>query len=235
MLRSFKSVNVFETAIPVAKMYADMGAAQALNETLRTGPNPIPSLNALATSSKSPQSGIGSAWAMIPLKLSRVVYYKNVSVNEVHEELNETKLLSEINEHLIFIDTYGRATGVRTSPGPIEALALIMVMIVDETDIPMDGIVKGNEPTIMSEMGILMDLGQVVNRCTTSAASTVQASSVMANVFEPDVPMASDLPTTEVDADAISLPTTPESRSGRTTTRIGGLEAHRVYLPKSET
>ena len=82
--------------------------------------------------------------------------FENVSVNEVHEELNETKLLSEINEHLIFIDTYGRATGVRTSP--IEALALIMVMIVDETDIPMDGIVKGNEPTIMSEMGILMDL-----------------------------------------------------------------------------
>jgi hypothetical protein len=44
-------LNVFETAIPMAKMNADMGAAQALNGTLRTGPN----LN--STSSKSPQSG----------------------------------------------------------------------------------------------------------------------------------------------------------------------------------
>jgi hypothetical protein len=161
---------------------------------------------------------------MMPLKLSRVVYY-------VHEELNETKLLSEINEHLIFIDAYGRATGVRTSP--IEALALRMMMIEDETDLPVDGIVKGNEPTIMSEMGILMDLGQVVSRCTTSAASTVEASSVKANVVEPNVPMAADGTTNEVDADTMSLPTTPES--GRTTTSIEGLNGHRVHLPKSET
>jgi hypothetical protein len=99
-------------------------------------------------------------------------------VNEVHQELNEPKLLSEINEHLI--DTYGRTTGVRTSP--IEALALSMMMI--ETDVPVDGIVKGNEPTIMSEMGILMDLGQVVSRCTPSTtitASTVRASGVVTN------------------------------------------------------
>lgn len=135
------------------------------------------------------------------------------------------------NEHLILIDTYGRATGVRTSP--IDALALRMVMIVDEIDVKTDGIIKGNEPANMSTIGILMDLEQVVSRCTTSAAQTVQASSVRANVFEPDVPMASDFPTTEVDADAISLPTTPES--GRTTTRIAGLKGHRLHLPKSET
>jgi hypothetical protein len=30
-------VNVFEKAIPMAKMSADMGAAQALNETLKAG------------------------------------------------------------------------------------------------------------------------------------------------------------------------------------------------------
>ena len=109
---------------------------------------------------------------------------------------------------------------------------MIMVMIVDETDIPMDGIVKGNEPTIMSEMGILMGLGQVVSRCTTSAASTVEASSVKANMVEPNVPMAADGTTNEIDADTMSLPTTPES--GRTTTRIAGLKGHRVHLPKSE-
>jgi hypothetical protein len=85
----------------------------------------------------------------------------------------------------------------------------------------------------MSEIGILMDLEQVVSRCTTSAASTVEASSVKANMVEPNVPMPADFPTTEVDADAISLPTTPES--GRTTKRIAGLKGHRVHLPKSET
>ena len=146
-------------------------------------------------------------------------------MNEVHQKLNEPKLLSEINQHLI--DTYGRTTGVRTSP--IEALALSMMMI--ETDVPVDGIVKGNEPTIMSEMGILMDLEQVVSRCTTSAASTVAASSVKANMVEPNVPMAADGTTNEVDADAISMPTTPES--GRITSRIEGLDGHRVHLPTS--
>ena len=109
--------------------------------------------------------------------------------------------------------------------------------VMDGSTVPTDGIITGNEPANMPTIGILMDLEQVVSRCTTSAASTVQASSVMANVFEPDVepdvPMASDFPTTEVDADAISLPTTPES--GRTTTRIAGLKGHRVHLPKSET
>jgi hypothetical protein len=97
----------------------------------------------------------------------------------------------------------------------------------------VDGIVKGNEPTIMSKMGILMDLEQVISRSTTSAASKVEASSVEANVVEPNVPMAADGTTNEVDADAISMPTTPES--GRTTTRIEGLKGHRVHLPKSET
>ena len=150
----------------------------------------------------------------------------------------ETKLLSEINEHMkILIDTYGRTTGMRAPP--IEALALRMMTIMNEIDVQTDGIIKGDESANMTTDGILMDLEQVhpCTTSTTSAASTVQASSVMANVFEPDVepdvPMASDFPTTEVDADAISLPTTPES--GRTTTRIAGLKGHRVHLPKSET
>ena len=63
-------------------------------------------------------------------------------MNEVHQELNEPKLLSEINEHMkILLDPYGRTTGVR--PSPVEALALRMMMIVYETDLPVDGIVKG--------------------------------------------------------------------------------------------
>jgi hypothetical protein len=109
------------------------------------------------------------------------VFEPAIPMAEVHEELDEAKLLSEINEHMtILIDTYGRTTGMRTSP--IEALALSMMMI--ETDVPVDGIVKGNEPAIMSEMGILMDLGQVVSRCTPSTtitASTVRASGVVTN------------------------------------------------------
>jgi hypothetical protein len=116
---------------------------------------------------------------------------------------------------------------------PIEAVAVTMMMIVNEIDVQTDGIIKGNEPANMSTIGILMDLEQVVSRCTTSAASTVEASSVEANVVEPNVPMAADGTTNEVDADAISMPTTPES--GRTTTRIEGLKGHRVHLPKSET
>jgi hypothetical protein len=156
------------------------------------------------------------------------VFEPAIPMAEVHEELDEAKLLNEINEHMkIILDPYGRATGVR--PSPVEALALIMVMIVDETDIPMDDIVKGNEPTNMSEMGDLMDLEQVVSRIST--ATTVEASSMEANVVEPNVPTADDGPTNEVDADMISMPTTPES--GRTTTRIGGLDGHRVHLPTS--
>ena len=113
--------------------------------------------------------------------------FENVSVHEVHEELNEPKLLSAINEHMnILTDTYGRTTGMRAPP--IEALALRLMMIVDENDVPtddMDGIIKGNEPANMSTIGILMDLEQV-RPCTTStasAASTVPASSVEANVY----------------------------------------------------
>ena len=158
--------------------------------------------------------------------------FENVSVNEVHEELNEPELLSEINEHMnILIDTYGRTTGMRTPP--IEAVALRMMTIVNEIDVQADGIINGNEPANMSTNGILMDLEQVISRSATSAASTVEASSVKANVVEPNVPMAADGTTNEVDADAISMPTTPES--GRTTTRIEGLKGHRVHLPKSET
>ncbi len=168
---------------------------------------------------------------MIPLKLSRVVYYKNVPMDEIHDHRHEAKLLSEINEHMtILIDTYGRTTGMRAPP--IEALALRMIMIVDESDVPMDGTIKGNEPANMSTMGILMDLGQVASRCTTSAATTVEASSVEADVVEPTVPMAADGPTNEVDATTTSMSTTPES--GGTTTRNGGLEEHRECPPKSE-
>ena len=85
------------------------------------------------------------------------VFEPAIPMAEVHAELDKAKLLSEINEHMkILLDPYGRTTGVR--PSPVEALALRMMMIVYETDLPMDGIVKGNEPTTMSEMGILMDL-----------------------------------------------------------------------------
>jgi hypothetical protein len=111
------------------------------------------------------------------------VFKPAIPMATVYADQDEAQLLSEINEHMaILLDPYGRTTGVRTSP--VEALALIMVMIVDETDLPVDGIVTGNEPTIMSEMGILMDLGQVVSRCTPSTtitASTVRASGVVTN------------------------------------------------------
>ncbi len=51
------------------------------------------------------------------------VYEFNVPMNEVHEDLDEAKLLSKINKHMIIlIDTYGRMTRMRTSP--IEAVAL---------------------------------------------------------------------------------------------------------------
>ena len=103
--------------------------------------------------------------------------------------------------------------------------------IMDGSTVPTDGIITGNEPANMPTIGILMDLEQVISRCTTSDASTVEASSMEANVVEPNVPMAADGPTNEVDADMISMPTTPES--GRTTTRIEGLDGHRVHLPKS--
>ncbi len=116
------------------------------------------------------------------------VYEFNVPMNEVHEvheDLDEAKLLSEINKHMIIlVDTYGRMTGMRAPP--IEELALRMMMIVDKNDIPtddMDGIIKGNEPANMSTIGILMDLEQV-RPCTASAASTVPTSSVKVNVHE---------------------------------------------------
>jgi hypothetical protein len=165
-------------------------------------------------------------------KLGMNVFEPAIPMAEVHAELDEAKLLSEINEHMnILIDTYGRTTGMRTPP--IEAVALRMMTIVNEIDVQADGIINGNEPANMSTNGILMDLEQVISRSATSAASTVEASSVKANVVEPNVPMAADGTTNEVDADAISMPTTPES--GRTTTRIAGLKGHRVHLPKSET
>ena len=85
------------------------------------------------------------------------VFEPAIPMAEVHAELDEAKLLSEINERMkILLDPYGRTTGAR--PSPVEALALRMMMIVYETDLPVDGIVKGNEPTTMTEMGILMDL-----------------------------------------------------------------------------
>ena len=57
---------------------------------------------------------------------------------------------------------------------------------MDESTVPTDGIIKGNEPASMSTIGILMDLEQV-RPCTTStasAASTVPTSSVKVNVHE---------------------------------------------------
>ena len=120
------------------------------------------------------------------------VFEPAITMVKLHEELHEAAmLLSEINEHsLIVVDTDGRTTEIR--PSPVEAL-MMMMMIVYETDVPTDDIIKGNEPAIMSKIGNLMDLEQVVSRCTTSTtstASTVQASSVEANVFEPAIPMA---------------------------------------------
>jgi hypothetical protein len=85
------------------------------------------------------------------------VFKPAIPMATVYADQDEAQLLSEINEHMaILLDPYGRTTGVR--PSPVEALALRMVMIVYKTDLPVDGIVKGNEPTTMSEMGILMDL-----------------------------------------------------------------------------
>ena len=63
----------------------------------------------------------------------------------------------------------------------------MMMMIVYATDVPTDDIIKGNETAIMSEIGNLMDLEQVVSRCTTSTtntASTVRASGVVKNLNE---------------------------------------------------
>ena len=214
-------VNVIEPVMLMTEVFADLELRNT-SKTVHRINDVINVQGHTARTSPSPAEELA-------LNVKNVNEF-NVPMDEVHEDLNAAKLLSEINEHLILIDTYGRATGVRTSP--IEAVALRMMTIVNEIDIQTDGIIKGNEPANMSTIGILMDLEQV-HPCTTSAASTVQASSVMANIFEPDVPMASDFPTTEVDADAISLPTTPES--GRTTTRIEGLKGHRVHLPKSET
>ena len=62
-----------------------------------------------------------------------------------------------------------------------------MVMIVYETEVPVDDINKGNEPANMSTSGILMNLEQVVSRCTTSTTttvSTVTASGVVTNLNE---------------------------------------------------
>ena len=120
------------------------------------------------------------------------VFEPAITMVKLHEELHEAAmLLSEINEHsLIVVDTDGRTTEIR--PSPVEALALMM-MIVNETDVPTDDIIQGNETAIMSKIGNLMDLEQVVSRCTTSTtstASTVKASSVEVNIFEPAIPMA---------------------------------------------
>ena len=113
------------------------------------------------------------------------VFEPAITMVKLHEELHEAAmLLSEINEHsLIVVDTDGRTTEIR--PSPVEAL-MMMMMIVYATDVPTDDIIKGNEIAIMSEIGNLMDLEQVVSRCTTSttsAASTVGASRSM----EPNV------------------------------------------------
>ena len=118
--------------------------------------------------------------------MSMSVFETAITMAKIHEDLNEeAMLLSEINEHsLIVVDPYGRTTGIR--PSPVEALALRMV-IVYEPDVPTDEIIKGNEPAMMSEIGNLMDLEQVVSRCTTSttnAASTVRASGVVKNLNE---------------------------------------------------
>jgi hypothetical protein len=217
-------VNVIEPVVLMTEVFADLSRRKSI-ETLQKGtvlntPQIVPGRDPRTSAPPDETSKLG------------MNVFENVSVNEVQEELNEPELLSEINEHMnILIDTYGRTTGMRTPP--IEAVAVTMMMIVNEIDVQTDGIIKGNEPANMSTIGILMDLEQVVSRCTTSAASTVEASSVEANVVEPNVPMAADGTTNEVDADAISMPTTPES--GRTTTRIEGLKGHRVHLPKSET
>jgi hypothetical protein len=130
--------------------------------------------------------------------------------------------LIEINKHMIIlIDTYGRTTGMRAPP--IEALALRMMTIMNEIDVQTDGIIKGDESANMTTDGILMGLEQVISRSTTSAASTVQASSVKAYVVEPNVPMAADGTTNEVDADAMSTKTRQPSRSSsahRTASRV---------------
>ena len=169
-------VNMIEPVMLMTELFADLSRRKSI-ETLQEGtvlnaPQIVPGRN--------PRMNVPT------VKASNVelnVFAPAIPMAEVHEELDEVKLLSEINEHMaILLDPYGRTTGVR--PSPVEALALIMVMIVDETDLPVDGIVKGNAPTTMSEMGILMDLEWVVSRCTPSTtitASTVRASGVVTN------------------------------------------------------
>jgi hypothetical protein len=218
-------VNVFEPVMLMTEVFEDLELRNT-SKTVHRINDVINVQGHTARTSPSPAEALA-------LNVKNVNEF-NVPMDEVHEDLNAAKLLSEINEHMkILIDTYGRTTGMRAPP--IEALALRMMTIMNEIDVQTDGIIKGDESANMTTDGILMDLEQVhpCTTSTTSAASTVQASSVMANIFEPDVPMASDFPTTEVDADGISMPTTPES--GRTTTSIEGLNGHRVHLPKSET
>jgi hypothetical protein len=171
-------VNVIKPVLLMTEVYADLEMRNA-SETVHRINDVINVQGHTARTSPSPAEALA-------LNVKNVNEF-NVPVDEVHDDLNATKLLSEINEHMtILIDTYGRTTGMRTPP--IEALALRMMMIVDENNVPtddMDDIVKGNEPANMSTTGILMDLEQV-HPCTTStasAASTVPASSVEVNVY----------------------------------------------------
>jgi hypothetical protein len=143
-------VNMIEPVMLMTEVFADLSRRKSI-ETLQEGtvlnaPQIVPGRN--------PRMNVPTVKAS---NVKMNVFEPAIPMAEVHAELDEAKLLSEINEHMkILLDPYGRTTGVR--PSPVEALALRMMMIVYETDLPVDGIVKGNEPTTMSEMGILMDL-----------------------------------------------------------------------------
>jgi len=171
-------VNVFEPAVPMTEVYADLELRNT-NATVHRINDMINAQGYTARTSPSPA-------AALALNVMSV-YEFNVPMDAVHEDqLNEAKLLSEINEHMkILLDPYGRTTEGR--PSPVEALALRMMTVVYETDVPTDGIITGNEPANMSTSGILMSLEQVVSRCTpstTNTASTVRASGVVTNPNE---------------------------------------------------
>ena len=161
-------VNVIKPVLLMTEVYADLEMRNA-SETVHRINDVINVQGHTARTSPSPAEALA-------LNVKNVNEF-NVPMDEVHEDLNAAKLLSEINEHMtVLIDTYGRTTGMRTPP--IEALALRM-MIVYETDVPTDDIIKGNEPAIMSMIGNLTDLEQVVSRCTTSTTSTTSTASTV--------------------------------------------------------
>ena len=103
-------VNVFEPVMLMTEVFEDLELRNT-SKTVHRINDVINVQGHTARTSPSPAEALA-------LNVKNVNEF-NVPMDEVHEDLNAAKLLSEIN---ILIDTYGRMTGVRTSP--IEAVAL---------------------------------------------------------------------------------------------------------------